>query len=159
VLFDALRKTGARAIVVGFGDYREELEWNAPPRALFTGALDHRHLRHLIPLCDVTVVPSVFPEAFGMVAAESASAGTPPLVARHSGLEEIAEGLEAEYPPQHRALTSFRTATPRTLGQAAPRGSRSRRPNGGNCDCRRRAVVERWSWERVAERLLQPFTE
>jgi len=159
VLFDALRKTGARAIVVGFGDYREELEWNAPPRALFTGALDHRHLRHLIPLCDATVVPSVFPEAFGMVAAESAAAGTPPLVARHSGLEEIAEGLEAEYPPEHRSLTSFATGDADDLAVkleallALPPDERRRTAEAG-----RRAVERNWSWARVAERLLDPFS-
>jgi glycosyltransferase involved in cell wall biosynthesis len=159
MLFDALRKTGARAIVVGFGDYREELEWNAPPRALFTGALDHRHLRHLIPLCDVTVVPSVFPEAFGMVAAESAAAGTPPLVARHSGLEEIAEGLEVEYPPEHRSLTSFATGDADDLAEkleallALPPGERRRITEAG-----RRAVERNWSWARVGERLLDPFS-
>jgi glycosyltransferase involved in cell wall biosynthesis len=159
VLFDALRKTGARAIVVGFGDYREELEWNAPPRALFTGPLDHRHLRHLIPLCDVTVVPSVFPEAFGMVAAESASAGTPPLVARHSGLEEIAEGLEADYPPEHRSLTSFTTGDADDLAEkleallALAPEDRRRISEAG-----RRAVEQNWSWARVSERLLEPFS-
>ena len=44
------------------------------------------------------VVPSIFPEAFGMVAAEAASAGVPPLVADHSGLAEVAAGIAAEYP-------------------------------------------------------------
>ena len=96
-------------MIVGFGDYRAELEAAAPPSTLFTGALEHRHLVHLLALADAAVVPSIFPEAFGMVAAEAASAGCPPLVARHSGLEEIAEGLEAEYPPEHRDLTSFQT--------------------------------------------------
>jgi len=67
------------AIVVGFGDYRGELEKIAPPGTLFTGPLEHRHLVHLIPLCEVTVVPSIFPEAFGMVAAESAAGGALPL--------------------------------------------------------------------------------
>ena len=57
---------------------------------------------HLLPLADVTVVPSIFPEAFGMVAAEAAAAGSPPLVARHSGLAEVAAGLEAEYPERFR---------------------------------------------------------
>ena len=42
-----------------------------------------------------------------MVAAEAAACGAPPLVARHSGLAEIAAGLEAEYPPELRFLTSF----------------------------------------------------
>ena len=74
---------------------------------LFTGPLEHRHLVHLLALADVTVVPSIFPEAFGMVAAEAAAAGSPPIVARHSGLAEIAEGLEAEYPEHLRDLASF----------------------------------------------------
>ena len=99
MLLEALRGLDARAVIVGFGDYRAELERLADPeQALFTGPLEHRHLVHLLPLADVTVVPSIFPEAFGMVAAEAAAAGCPPLVARHSGLAEIAEGLEAEYP-------------------------------------------------------------
>ncbi len=66
-------------------------------------------------------MPSIFPEAFGMVAAEAAAAGCPPLVARHSGLEEIAEGLEAEYPPEHRGLTSFAS------GEAADLAEKLRR--------------------------------
>src|SRR5204862_7069849 len=99
VLLEALRGVDARAVIVGFGDYRAELEQLAPPRTLFTGPLEHRHLVGLLPLADATVVPSIFPEALGMVAAEAAAAGSPPLVARHSGLAEVAEGLEAEYPP------------------------------------------------------------
>ncbi len=159
VLFDALRQLDARAVIVGFGDYREELEASAPPRTLFTGALDHRHLVHLIPLCDVTVVPSIFPEAFGMVAAESASAGTPPLVARHSGLAEVAEGLEAEYPPDRRSPASFAngdvddlTTKLRALLELTPDERRALGEAG------RRAAVENWSWSRVAARLLEPLS-
>src|SRR3954463_12618964 len=102
LLLEALRELDARAVIVGFGDYREELERDAPPRTLFTGPLEHRHLAHLLPLADVCVVPSIFPEAFGMVAAEAAAAGCPPLVARHSVLEEVAEGIEAAHPPAYR---------------------------------------------------------
>src|SRR5947208_3657433 len=97
------------AVIVGFGDYRADLEAMAPARTLFSGPLEHRHLVHLLPLADVSVVPSIFPEAFGMVAAEAAATGTPPLVARHSGLAEIAAGLEDVYPPEHRTLAGFAT--------------------------------------------------
>jgi glycosyltransferase involved in cell wall biosynthesis len=155
VLFEALGEVDARAVIVGFGDYREELQAQAPPRTLFTGPLEHRHLVHLLPLCDVAVVPSIFPEAFGMVAAEAAAAGCPPLVARHSGLAEIAEGLEEEYPPELRDLASFRT------GDAADLAEKLRRvlelPRGTLAEPARRAVIRRWSWHSVAERLLQPF--
>jgi glycosyltransferase involved in cell wall biosynthesis len=158
LLLEALRELDARAVIVGFGDYRAELEAAAPPDTLFSGALEHRHLVHLLPLADVTVVPSIFPEAFGMVAAEAAAAGSPPLVARHSGLEEIAEGLEAEYPPEHRHLASFArgdtadlTAKLREL-LSLPESERARIAGAA-----RRAAEARWSWSSVADRLLQPF--
>jgi glycosyltransferase involved in cell wall biosynthesis len=159
ILFEALEQTGSRAIIVGFGDYRTELERIAPPRTLFTGPLEHRHLVHLLPLCEVTVVPSIFPEAFGMVAAEAAAAGSLPLVARHSGLAEIAEGLEAEYPPEYRTLASFETGNAGDLDHklsallALPPEQRRTLSAAA-----RRAVVKRWSWQEVSARLLQPFT-
>jgi glycosyltransferase involved in cell wall biosynthesis len=158
VLLEALHELDARAVVVGFGDYREELERQAPPRTLFTGPLEHRHLVHLLPLADVTVVPSIFPEAFGMVAAEAAAAGSPPLVARHSGLQEVAEGLEAEYPPEHRHLTSFATGDAADLTAkldellALPRGE-----HAAIAAAARTAAERRWSWAGVASRLLQPL--
>jgi glycosyltransferase involved in cell wall biosynthesis len=158
VLLDALRELDARALIVGFGDYREELERSAPPRTLFTGPLEHRHLVHLLPLADVTVVPSIFPEAFGMVAAEAAAAGSPPLVARHSGLAEIAVGLEAEYPDPLSHLASFATGDVEDLGSKLDellRLPRDERTALGTAA--RRAAVERWSWSNVAERLLEPF--
>ena len=158
VLLDALRRVDARVVIVGFGDYRAELEAAAPRRTLFTGPFEHRHLVHLLPLADVTVVPSIFPEAFGMVAAEAAAAGSPPLVARHSGLAEIAEGLEAEYPVEHRALASFRTGDVDDLAAKLDvllaLNPAEREALGAAA---RRATVARWSWAGVAERLLEPF--
>jgi glycosyltransferase involved in cell wall biosynthesis len=156
VLFDALRDVDARALIVGFGDFRTTLESLAPPRTLFTGALEHRHLVHLLPLCDVAVVPSIFPEAFGMVAAEAAAAGVPPVVANHSGLAEVAVGIAAEYPRDAVRLTSFPN------GDADALRERLRellaRPDRAELGlAARRAVEQNWSWTRVAERLLEPL--
>jgi glycosyltransferase involved in cell wall biosynthesis len=156
VLFDALTGLGARAVVVGFGDYRAELEARAPAGTLFTGALEHRHLIHLLPLVDVSVVPSIFPEAFGMVAAEAAAAGVPPVVADHSGLAEVAAGIAAEYPPALAHLTAFRSRDAHSLharlAELLALPAEERRALGAAA---RRAVVERWSWARVAQRLLE----
>jgi glycosyltransferase involved in cell wall biosynthesis len=151
LLLDALRRLDARGLIVGFGDYRDELEQTAPPGTLFTGPLEHRHLAHLLPLADVCVVPSIFPEAFGMVAAEAAAAGVPPLVARHSGLAEVAAGVEAEYPPELRDLAGFTDDLPAKLKRLLDLSPETRRELGLAA---RRAVVERWSWSTVAERLL-----
>jgi glycosyltransferase involved in cell wall biosynthesis len=161
VLFEALRETSReqRAIVVGFGDYRTELERIAPPGALFTGPLEHRHLVHLLPLCEVTVVPSVFPEAFGMVAAEAAAAGSLPLVARHSGLAEIADGLSAEYPVEFEGLTSFETNDAHDLAAKLDRvRGLSKSDRQRLREAARAAVEANWSWEQVSARLLQPFS-
>jgi len=158
VLLEALRHVDARAVIVGFGDYREELERIAPRRTLFTGALEHRHLVHLLPLADVTVVPSIFPEAFGMVAAEAAAAGSPPLVARHSGLAEIADGLEAEYPAAQRHLASFTSGDVDELARKLE--ELLALPAATHADlgaAARRSAVERWRWSSVAARLLEPL--
>ena len=158
VLFEALREVGARAVVVGFGDYRRELERTAPPGTLFTGALEHRHLVNLVPLAEVTVVPSIFPEAFGMVAAEAAAGGSLPLVARHSGLAEVAAGLEESYPEQHRDLASFKTgAAPDLADKLGRLLALPDRERAELSAAARRAAVERWSWTSVANRLLEPF--
>lgn len=159
LLLEALKGLDAKAVVVGFGDFRPELERMAGPNVLFSGALEHRHLVNLLPLADVAVAPSIFPEAFGMVAAEAAAAGVPPLVARHSGLAEIAEGLEREYPENRRDLTSFSSgdvADLRAKLEAVLALPQPERELLG--DAARRAAVENWSWKTVAERLLAPFT-
>jgi glycosyltransferase involved in cell wall biosynthesis len=130
----------------------------APPRTLFTGPLEHRHLTHLLALADATVVPSIFPEAFGMVAAEAAAAGSPPLVARHSGLAEVAAGLEENYPEHLRRLASFESGDAADLARkleellALPGADRAALRRAA-----RRTVVERWSWASVARRLLAPI--
>ena len=161
VLIDALAGIEARLVVVGFGPKRATLEEQAANRgveALFTGPLEHRHLRHLLALADACVVPSIFPEAFGMVAAEAASAGCPPLVARHSGLAEVAAGLEAAYPPAFRHLASFESGDVEDLARRL--GEILTLPTADRDAVRaaaRDAVVERWSWAGVSRRLLEPF--
>jgi len=161
VLIDALAEIEAGLVVVGFGPERTTLERHATDRgveALFTGPLEHRHLRHLLALADACVVPSIFPEAFGMVAAEAASAGCPPLVARHSGLAEVAFGLEEAYPSELRHLTAFDSGDADDLARRL--GELLTLPPADRAAIRsaaRAVVVERWSWAGVSRRLLEPF--
>jgi glycosyltransferase involved in cell wall biosynthesis len=157
LLLSALERVDDRAVIVGFGPSREELEAQAAGRrVLFTGPLEHRHLAHLWPLADVSVTPSVFPEAFGMVAAEAAACASPPLVARHSGLAEIAAGLEDRYPPELRHLASFATGDVDDLAakldaiiHLAPSERRA------VSTAARSAAVELWSWERIGAAILR----
>jgi glycosyltransferase involved in cell wall biosynthesis len=157
VLFEALRGVDARAVIVGFGDYRAALERIAEGlNVLFTGPLEHRHLVHLLALADAAVVPSIFPEAFGMVAAEAAGAGCPPIVADHSGLAEIAQGLARHYPPELRQLPSFPNGDADELRDrlqvqlALPPAERDALRAAA-----RAATVDLWSWTSVARRILE----
>jgi glycosyltransferase involved in cell wall biosynthesis len=54
----------------------------------FVGPLYHAELARVFPSAEVAAVPSIFPETFGLVAAEAAASSVPPFVADHSGLRE-----------------------------------------------------------------------
>jgi glycosyltransferase involved in cell wall biosynthesis len=74
---------------------------------VFTGRLEHGELARLLPAAQALVVPSVFPEAFGMVAAEAAACGALPVCAAHSGLAEVASILAERLSTKVRPLLTF----------------------------------------------------
>jgi glycosyltransferase involved in cell wall biosynthesis len=169
----------ARLLIVGFGGWREALEAYAAgeplthaedgrplehavgaapvERVAFTGRLEHEELAELLPAAEALVAPSIFPEAFGMVAAEGAAAGALPVVARHSGLAEVSEALAERVPEPARAWLSFAVG-PEAVGQLA---SCLTGWLGAPDDLRaatRAAIVEtareRWSWDGVARSVI-----
>jgi glycosyltransferase involved in cell wall biosynthesis len=78
-----------------------------PERIAWAGRLDHDELADLLPACEAMAVPSTFPEAFGMVAAEAAACGAFPVVANHSGLGEVARTLAAVVPERAQEWLTF----------------------------------------------------
>ena len=76
-------------------------------RVVLTGRLDHDELPDLLAACEALVVPSTFPEAFGMVAAEGAACGALPICAAHSGLAEVADALARAVPEPARPWLAF----------------------------------------------------
>lgn len=64
----------------------------------FAGRLEHSEVARVVPAADSMIVPSTFPEAFGMVAAEAAASGVLPVCAEHSGLAEVTATLADEVP-------------------------------------------------------------
>lgn len=125
----------------------------------FTGRLDHRYAPEAVAALDALVVPSTLDEAFGMVAAEGAAAGTLPLVARHSSLAEVAESLEGAI--GRPGALSFEPGTGATRRLAERLGSFLAEPPGDRAHLARAArtyVAREWTWERTAERLLAAAT-
>jgi glycosyltransferase involved in cell wall biosynthesis len=122
-------------------------------RVVFTGRLEHEELAELLPACRALVVPSTFPEAFGMVAAEAAACGALPVSAAHSGLLEVSEELARAVPDGAAASLSF----PVDDGAVAALAQRVVDWLQLAPELRARAraglvstVRERWSWDRVA---------
>lgn len=123
----------------------------------FAGRLEHEEVGRLVPATDALVVPSTFPESFGMVAAEAAAAGVPPVAAHHSGLAEVSRALTAELPPEASDLVSFELDDRAVESLAA-------RINGWlglDPEVHERAVASlrevaarRWSWDGVARGVL-----
>jgi glycosyltransferase involved in cell wall biosynthesis len=92
----------------------------AAARVRFSGSLEHGDLPGVLPAFTAQVVPSTFPEAFGMVAAEAACSGALPLSADHSGLAEVTAALAPALPEQQRPLLGFERG-PEAVDQIADR--------------------------------------
>jgi glycosyltransferase involved in cell wall biosynthesis len=124
-------------------------------RVVLTGRLDHDELVDLLPACEALVVPSTFPEAFGMVAAEGAACGALPVCADHSGLAEVAEALAQAVPAAARPWLAFgvgeRDEPVRALAECVSAWLEA--PAALREDVREALVAtvrRRWSWEGVA---------
>jgi glycosyltransferase involved in cell wall biosynthesis len=122
-------------------------------RIHFTGRLEHSDLPALLPAVEAQVVPSTWPEAFGMVAAEAASCGALPVSAAHSGLAEVSKILAGALPDDLRPLLSFELADD-AVEQIADRLIRWLQLEPGRRAAASQALSdvarERFSWEGVA---------
>jgi glycosyltransferase involved in cell wall biosynthesis len=122
---------------------------------VFTGMLDHRYAPAALAAMDVQVVPSILDEAFGIVAAEGAAAGALPLVARHSGLAEVAAALEEHV--GRTGLFSFEPGPGAVERAAAGIDRLLALPESERAELRTAAsdfVHTHWTWERTAAGLL-----
>jgi glycosyltransferase involved in cell wall biosynthesis len=119
----------------------------------FVGPLYHGDLAKLLPAGDVGVVPSIFPETFGLVAAEFAASGVVPLVADHSGLREAGEIIGRGLPFDLKVgLDDFEENLALSMIEYLDLPDEERRRCG---EIARRNSVEHLSWATLAERLVE----
>jgi glycosyltransferase involved in cell wall biosynthesis len=122
-------------------------------RVVLTGRLDHEELAELLPACEALVMPSTFPEAFGMVAVEAAACGALPVSAAHSGLAEVSDALARAVPQEAAGWLSFpiddravRALAERLVGWLEADPTLRSQTRAGLVA----TVHERWSWDGVA---------
>ncbi|MGN6216615.1 MAG: glycosyltransferase, partial [Solirubrobacterales bacterium] len=123
----------------------------------FTGRLEHHEVADLFPRAEAMVMPSTFPEAFGMVAVEAAACGALPVSAGHSGMLEVTRQLGPFLPEPVRSLTSF----PLEAGAVEAIAARldawlalSEIERESARSALVAAVARLWSWEGVARGVL-----
>ncbi len=131
-----------RAAAAGMGD---TVHW--------AGRLDHAELTDVLPVADAVVMPSTFPEAFGMVAAEAAACGAFPVVAGHSGMAEVAAALADAVDPQVRPWLTFQVGDHSVTQLAEDVASWLEAPAPLRAATREQIVAvarHRYSWDGVA---------
>jgi glycosyltransferase involved in cell wall biosynthesis len=120
---------------------------------LIGGRLEHDEVADVMPAAQAFAMPSTWPEAFGMVPAESAACGVPPVSADHSGMREVAQLLAEAVEPDLARLLSFPVG-PGAVGELADRLRGWLALEPGRRRAAGRALAERvdqlWSWEGVA---------
>lgn len=119
----------------------------------FIGRLEHDEVAELLPHAEALVMPSTFPEAFGMVAVEAAACGALPVSADHSGMREVSRQLAAALPPEVGRLTSFPVEMGAVEAIAERLNAWLALPEERRAAAREelvKTVGRLWSWEGVA---------
>jgi glycosyltransferase involved in cell wall biosynthesis len=159
-LIDGIRHARARVpdllvLIAGSGPLARELE----ERCVVQGV--ERNVRllgylhdDLLPLAyraaDLSIVPSISLEGFGLIVAESLAAGTPVLVTDVGGLPETMAGLS----PQ----CVIRDGAPAAIGNAIADALRGGMTLPSADECRRHAR-ERFDWRQVVQRVRETYAE
>jgi glycosyltransferase involved in cell wall biosynthesis len=152
VFLEAVNGLDAQVSVVGDGPYKNRYERHAKKlglgNVLFHGKVSDDQLRQLYLGSDVLVLPSVSKnEAFGLVTLEAASAGCAVVASDLPGVRDIVKEFGLLVKPND--SRSLRDAL-LTLGDEAVR---AKYVSKGRC------VVKEYSWQKVAEKYNQIYSD
>jgi len=131
-------------------------------RITITGILEHEALGHLLPLASLTIVPSKWPEAFGMVAVEAMAAGVLPLCNDHAGLRDVIEAVHTVSPEIANLMRLDRAGFVEQLPGKIDSALNFLYPNGYDDHSHRKKIslqlrrisMEHFSWDGIAKRLI-----
>ncbi len=135
----------ARLLIVGDGPERHRLERLAEEQGVsrsvrFLGKVDDDTLVRCYQAADVSVVPTLALEGFGLVVLESLACGTPPIVTDAGGLPEGVASLDPSL--------VVRAGDPNALSRRLIAALDGKVPDRDRC----RTHAETYSWPAIAER-------
>ena len=114
-------------------------------RITFTGNLSHNLLPTMMSHSDLLVVPSIFPEAFGMIALEGMYMGNIPVTFDHSGLSEVVPFPENKVSFDGRAVANL---TEKILKNCSEKISKENKKFF-------KRYAENFSYEKICEELIR----
>lgn len=124
-------------------------------RVVFTGYLAHRHLRFLLPCCDVAIFPSLMPEAGPQVFLEAVAAGVFPLGTYSAGIAASIDALSRVVAPAVSGVMKLRPDPEHLAADIAAQGVRALRLGATHAQRLRRSVIRRHDWSMVAGTLVK----
>ncbi|MFD0363302.1 glycosyltransferase family 4 protein [Nocardia sp. GCM10030253] len=144
----------ARLVLVGTGTAERELrdqaaamDSKAAESIVFAGHIDDTRLTELYEQAELTVVPTIALEGFGLIALESLAAGRAPIVTDCGGLPDSVRGLDPSL--------IVRAGDADALGERIAAALRGILPSPAEC----RSHAETFSWDVTAERHLTMYEE
>jgi len=161
--FTACARAGEFIEVRDIARWFRRLEADEIRRITVTGIMDHECLSELLPLASLTIVPSKWPEAFGMVAVEAMAAGVLPLCNYHAGLRDVVDEVHIAEPEIANIMKLERAEFVHQLPEKVCQALTFLYPDGFDNpsgrqkvgEALRRIAVEKFSWAGIAKRLLQ----
>jgi glycosyltransferase involved in cell wall biosynthesis len=137
------RYPDSRLLIIGDGSSRAKLErlvadLHLGASVTLAGLQSDAYVLRAYQEADVSVVPSVALEGFGLIALESLACGTPAVVTNCGGLPGIVEPLSPNLVTEIRDVDA--------LGKTIVLALDGDRPSGAEC----REWAERFSWDRIA---------
>lgn len=152
-LFAALARArpGVRFAMAGDGSARAAIEAQRPDNLALLGKLDSDVLLDAVRSAACIVVPSLWPEAFGLTAVEGLAAGTPVIASRTGGLTEIVHDGINGYLVTPGDLNGFVAAVDRIL--ADPKRAQAMGQAG------RAHAAQAFSEDRFHDRLLSIYRQ
>lgn len=145
---------GLRLIVVGDGDQRENCEGFVATKkvqnVIFCGAVSSEDLSRYYATADLFVSPATHGESFGIVLLEAMACGTPVLAFANSGYQEVLKEKAADC-----------LAEPRNYWELAEKMEGLLKDEKKRAELREWGLkeVKKYSWSRVAERVLDFYEE
>ena len=161
--FTAFARAGEFVEDIEFSKWFRILGPQERKRIVITGILDHETLSELLPLASLVVVPSKWPEAFGMVAVEAMASGVLPLCNYHAGLRDVVDEVAATSPVLADLITLARDKFIDQLPEKIRTALNFLYPHGYRNQTMRRKIgkqlrnisIEKFSWDGISKRLLQ----